>query len=213
MITERLLSSSRHWAFAALASLLIVILQAGGNATRFALQYDRAGLQAGEWYRLLSGHWIHLDWRHALMNMAGLWLLALIDVEERTARRTLLAGALRSGVLSVAVGLALYVRVPQLDWYLGLSGVLHGLFVIVLLRALWWRRDALTALVVLLLIGKLVWEHYHGALTQDVLGAPVIVSAHSYGAAAGLAYAVIGGMAAVLLAKRADHRSRRFQGD
>ncbi|MGH8458561.1 MAG: rhomboid family intramembrane serine protease, partial [Nevskiales bacterium] len=93
--------------------------------------------------------------------------------------------------LSLAVGLMLYGAEPDLYWYVGLSGVLHGLFVIVLLRSAFLRRDRLALFVVIVLIGKLAWEHYHGALTQGMLAAPVIVSAHSVGALAGLVYAAV----------------------
>jgi rhomboid family GlyGly-CTERM serine protease len=213
MITERLFHSSRQWLFAALASLLILVLQAGGTGVRFALQYDRAALQAGEWYRWLTAHWVHLDWRHAGMNVAGLWLLALIDAEDRPLRRGLMTNTLRCGWLSLAIGLALHLRQPQLHWYLGLSGVLHGLFVIVLVRALWWQGDRIALVALCILIGKLIWEHYHGALTQDALAAPVIVAAHSYGALAGLIYALVGVIAAGYFARNARSRNDTHAGD
>lgn len=192
MIAESLFRSSAPWAFAALSSLLILGLQFGGEGWREALQYDRPGLEtAGEWYRLLTGHWVHLGWHHALMNVTGLWLLALLDVDHTGLR----ANLLRSLVLCLMVGLFLYIRHPELQWYVGFSGVLHGLFVITLVGGVWRQRSVLALGVLFILIGKLVWEHYHGALTQDALGVPVIVAAHSYGALAGLAYALIAIMA------------------
>jgi rhomboid family GlyGly-CTERM serine protease len=192
IIAERPFRSSGCWLFALLASLLIIALQAAQYRVMHSLQFDRAALQAGEWYRLLTAHWVHLDWPHAWMNVAGLWLLVMLDSNDRSPMRGLRAYVLRSIVLAVAVGLALYVRHPELGWYVGLSGVLHGLIAIVLLNALWRQRDTLALFVLALLIGKLIWEHYHGALTQGMLATPVIVSAHSYGALAGLVYAIAG---------------------
>jgi rhomboid family GlyGly-CTERM serine protease len=192
MITERAWRSSAGWVFALLASLLILGLQAGGQELRLLLQYDRAGLQAGEAYRLLSGHWVHLDWHHALLNVTGLWLLALLEAGRASLRSQLL----RCLLLCFAVGAALYVFDPELDWYVGLSGVLHGLFVMALVHLLYRQRDPVALVVLMGLIGKLAWEHYHGALTQGLLQTPVIVAAHGYGALAGLVYAVCAEIAA-----------------
>jgi rhomboid family GlyGly-CTERM serine protease len=193
MIAEWRARSSAGWRFAALASLLVLALQAGGQELRLLLQYDRAGLQAGEGYRLVTGHWVHLDWAHALLNVAGLWLLAVLDA-GRTGLRW---QALRCLLLCLAVGGALYACNPEVGWYVGLSGVLHGLFVIVLVQiVLRQRTDPLAALVLALLIGKLAWEHYHGALTQGLLQTPVIVAAHSYGALAGFGYAALAAVVA-----------------
>jgi rhomboid family GlyGly-CTERM serine protease len=192
MIAEREGRSSTGWVFALLGSLLILGLQAGGQDLRLLLQYDRAGLQMGEWYRLLSGHWVHLDWRHAWLNVTGLWLLVLLEAGLAGMRSQLL----RCLLLCLAVSAGLYAFNPELDWYVGLSGVLHGLFVIALTHLLYRQRDPVALVVLMALIGKLAWEHYHGALTQNLLQAPVIVAAHGYGALAGLIYAVCTQLAA-----------------
>jgi rhomboid family GlyGly-CTERM serine protease len=200
MITERLRRSSDGWGFALGASLLILSIQFAGAGLHQLLMFNREDVQAGQWYRLLSCHWVHLDWKHAGMNIAGLWLLCLIDPRGAG----FWPNTLRCLFLSAAVGLALHALQPDLYWYIGFSGVLHGLFVIVLLDMA-WRRDRLALLILVVLMGKLVWEHYHGAFTQGVLDAPVIVSAHSYGAMAGLVYSVI----AVLIARSYGTKSRQ----
>lgn len=187
MIAESLFRSRHAWRFVVLASLVLLALHWGGDATRTALAYGREPIQAGEWLRLVTGHWVHLNGTHVAMNIAGLWLLALLDIEDGAPSAYLL----RSAVLSLAVGVMLYVLEPGLYWYVGLSGVLHGLFVIVLFRSIYPRRDLLALVALLLLLVKLIWEHYHGALMQGTLDAPVIVSAHSYGALAGFAYALV----------------------
>ncbi len=190
MIAESLFRSRHALRFVVLASLALLALHWGGEGTRSALAYGRDAIVSGEWQRLVTGHWVHLDGRHLSMNIAGLWLLALLDLEESGP----LAYLLRSAALSLGVGLMLFLCQPDLNWYLGLSGVLHGLFVIVLLRSAYLKRDKLALVVLLLLLVKLGWEHYHGALSQDALSAPVIVSAHSYGALVGFVYVAISGL-------------------
>jgi rhomboid family GlyGly-CTERM serine protease len=75
---------------------------------------------------------------------------------------------------------------PGLDWYVGLSGVLHGLFAAGALRH-WRERPAAAALMLAVLAGKLLWEQLLGPLpgTSSVAGGPVIVDAHLFGALGG----------------------------
>ncbi len=174
------------------------MIQLSGPGMQQLLIFNREELQAGQWYRLLSCHWVHLDWEHTGMNVIGLWLLCLID----TSAPRFWASALRCLWLSIAVGMALFVLQPTLHWYVGFSGVLHGLFVIALIDMVWQQRDRFALVVLVILMGKLVWEHYHGALSQGMLDAPVIVAAHSYGALAGLAYSVVAALTVFTFAVR-----------
>jgi membrane associated rhomboid family serine protease len=73
---------------------------------------------------------------------------------------------------------------PHLQWYVGLSGVLHGLLTAGAVA--WWRLEdrRLTLVLWLILLTKLTWEQWHGALplSGDL---NVIVNAHLYGAIGG----------------------------
>ena len=46
-------------------------LALGGERLRMLLQYDRAALAAGEWWRLVTAHLVHLGWDHLALNVAG----------------------------------------------------------------------------------------------------------------------------------------------
>src|SRR5579863_8005522 len=65
------------WRGALLLSVCVtlLILQRGGRAAQWALRYDRDALAAGQWWRLLTAHVIHLGFEHALLDMAGLALM------------------------------------------------------------------------------------------------------------------------------------------
>ena len=82
---------------------------------------------------------------------------------------------------------------PELDWYVGLSGVLHGCMAAGLAAWLARARDPLVLLVAVLFAAKLGWEQWQGPLpfTAGTLALPVIVEAHSYGALGGLAAALV----------------------
>ena len=69
---------------------------------------------------------------------------------------------------------------PEVIWYVGLSGILHGL-----LAAIAWQRYPI--LLVLLMV-KLGLEQLYGGLpaTANLTGGAVIVDAHLYGAVIGI---------------------------
>lgn len=155
-----------------------------GHVLPGTLPYDRAAIVTdGQYLRLLTGHFVHHDLAHLGWNLAGLALVAWLFAREFTLR-----GWLAILVAStVAVDLGFLVFEPQLAWYVGFSGVLHGLMAAGLCA--WLRRapDAITALVAVLFACKLGWEHLMGPLpfTASTLDLPVIHAAHTYGAIGG----------------------------
>ena len=63
---------------AVLGSVLFIILQSLGESSIVLLRYENSLVQTGEWWRLLTGNFIHLGWTHLMMNLAALWILVLI---------------------------------------------------------------------------------------------------------------------------------------
>ena len=146
------------------------------------LRYQSDLWQSGEFWRLLSGHLLHLNWNHTLMN-----LLALILITQIFSGRTPLRWWLDTLLGAFIVSLGLLWLSPDVGWYVGLSGIAHGLFVAALLERLPLQpRSSLLLLVAI--AGKLLWEQLYGALPL-VAGStpmPVIVDAHLYGAVSGV---------------------------
>lgn len=146
-----------------------------------ALVLDREAVLGGELWRLWSGHWVHLDLRHAAINLCALALLALIAARMRQLR-PLLA---RSLLMMPLTAVLLLLAAPGLQWYAGLSGLLHGWAAWLLLR----HGGRTAAVGAVLLAGKLVWEQ----LAPTALAAvPVIHAAHLAGAIVGAALALPG---------------------
>jgi len=156
-----------------------------GEPGRLALRYDRMALEAGQLWRTLSGHFVHLGLTHTLLNVAGLVLVAALF------RRDLGLVDWIGGGLTAACGIAagLYWMDPQTAWYVGLSGLLHAWFVIGAIGIL--RSERAFGLVLLCAVaGKLVYEQTVGTMpsTAALAVGPVIVSAHLYGAVAAALY-------------------------
>jgi rhomboid family GlyGly-CTERM serine protease len=164
----------------ALSLLLLAFAGLAGTALHSLLEYNRNALLGGQWWRLLTAHFVHLDTRHLLFNLAGFALLWGLFARSFTAVRWLwIAG---SSLLAVDAGL--WLLNPQVLWYVGLSGALHGLWSAGAWSQLRWRSPT-SALPLLLLIAKLGFEHWRGG--SAVIGdLPVVIDAHLYGAVGGL---------------------------
>ena len=75
-------------------------------------------------WRILTGHLIHINWPHALVNAAALWIVARLYAPDLNAP----SQAVALFVSALAVSAALAWLTPSIEWYRGLSGALHGLF-------------------------------------------------------------------------------------
>ncbi len=173
--------------FPGLLLALTVVLQAFAPHTTLALRYDRAAIEGGELWRLITGNLVHLNWPHLLLNLTGLVLIWVLFTREWSFRFWCAAFL----VCALAVGGGLFAFDPALQWYVGLSGVLHGLFVIALLSdpyLRWFERVGLLAA----LAAKIAWEQFHGPTpgVSELIHGAVVVQAHLYGALGGAVFGV-----------------------
>lgn len=163
--------------FALAFSLLLILLQ-WGQAT---LLFRRELIEAGELWRLLSGQFVHTNWPHLGMNLAGFWIL--LSLTGSVVRPTTVA--LYILCLALGIGLALYFWQPALQWYAGFSGVLYGLLVWGGIQ-LWLAKDyVLGAALIVITLGKLAFDAWQGGnpVSEQLIGAPVVAAAHYYGVA------------------------------
>lgn len=185
--------------FALAGACALLLLQSAGLGS--ALEYRRAMLAVEPW-RLLTGHWVHVNWRHAVLNALAWVALARLYAPELPPLRqaTLLTGS------ALGTGLLLWVAAPDVAWYRGASGALHGVFAAG--AALWLARPAAAALPgarparwwpALLLAAvwaKVLAEQAIGPIAPaNWLGVAVITRAHLFGVAVGT---VLGILTAVL---------------
>ena len=167
---------------AALIGILVVGLEWGGAELRDALSFHRVALADGEAWRALSGHFVHLGLSHALLNAAGVLLVAVLLGREFSLAQWAIIGL----VSLAAISAGLWWLNPDLVWYVGLSGVLHGWLMGGIVAAL-WRRRADAWFLALLFVAKLAFEQWQGAIpgSAETAGGPVVVDAHLYGAIGG----------------------------
>ena len=174
--------SQRYWYGALVIVGVATLLQLGGEPVATLLAYDRDGLVSGQLWRLIGGHFVHLGWSHLLLNLVGLALVTWLVGKAFDVLRWLLIT-----LLSIAaIDAGLWFLDTNLDWYVGLSGLLHGLLAAGLYAGL-ARRDREALILALFVLGKLAWEQFAGPLpgSESTSGGAVIVNAHLYGAAGG----------------------------
>ncbi|MFN9140763.1 MAG: rhombosortase [Betaproteobacteria bacterium] len=175
----------------ALGGAALVLLVQAIVPLHGALEYRQA-LVASQPWRALTAHLVHVNWVHALLNLAA-WLVVarLFAPELRTWRQPLVLA-----VAALAVTLHLALLHPGIAWYRGFSGTLHGVFFagasawLLALLADGERRPRALWLPAVLVAGgwvKVLAEQPGGSLTPYAqwLGAGIVPQAHLAGAVAG----------------------------
>jgi rhomboid family GlyGly-CTERM serine protease len=180
-------SGKSRWLLPAIVLLVAGLLLFGGDTTREWLRFDREGIRAGQVWRLVTGHFVHLGWPHFALNAAGLALVwTLVGGVFERSRWVLIAVI---SILTMDIGL--WIFDPELMWYVGLSGLLHGILAAALLKKL-RKPDKETLALTVLLIGKLAWEQLAGPLpgSEGTAGGAVVVDSHLFGTLGGILAAI-----------------------
>jgi rhomboid family GlyGly-CTERM serine protease len=187
---------------ALIGATLLLLLQAL-PVLHPSLEY-RAATAAPEPWRLLTGHFVHINWIHALINAAAWWIVARLYAPELMPRRQV--AVVLVSALCISAGLALMH--PTIAWYRGFSGVLHAIF---FAGGVQWLTTSLRRegrldvrrlwLPVVLVLGgaiKVLVEQPTGSATPfaEWLGAGTVPQAHLAGAAVGVAWGLAAGLGA-----------------
>ena len=153
------------------------------------LRYLRDEILLGEWWRIYSGQLNHIGFNHLMLNLGGLLLFWLLFFRAASSTIWLLLM-----LLSMTTnGLGLLWLNPEIDWYLGFSGVLHSLFFSALFFELRIARQPTTFPLLLLLLVKLGWEQFVGATpgSAELIGGAVVIDIHLYGAVGGIVAGIL----------------------
>jgi rhomboid family GlyGly-CTERM serine protease len=146
------------------------------------LAYDRDQINDFQWWRLITGHFLHTNTVHLLLNTVGLTLLWALHGYYYNIARYLI----QFFALCLGTSISLYLFSEQMGWYVGLSGVLHGLFVI----GAYFDIKQKIKTGWLMFIGvwlKVIHEQIFGASEEvaQLIAANVAIDAHLYGTMTG----------------------------
>jgi rhomboid family GlyGly-CTERM serine protease len=167
-----------EWRIPTLLAICSLLAALAGDAGREWLRWDRDGLSTGQVWRTVTGHFVHLGWTHFLLNMCGLVLVWLIVGSRLGVKRWIMLIA----ASIVGMNLGFWFLDPELQWYVGMSGLLHALLLgglIVGFRS----NPGESALIAAFVVAKLVFEQVAGPLpgSESASGGAIIVNAHLYG--------------------------------
>ena len=169
------------WGLVASVSILFTILCLSQPEW---LRYDRHEIAAGAVWRIISSHFCHLSWAHLGLNLAALGLTAYV------------AGPTRSMPQQCALwlwlfaftGTGLYLYAPDLLFYVGLSGALHGALIVFISDSPFYPRHV-RLIVILVVSGKIIWEQspwFDDMANAGLIGGRTETRAHLLGGIAGL---------------------------
>lgn len=163
-----------------LLPILAVLALAQLNVISGYLVWDKSLIINGELWRLVTGNFTHTNLPHLLMNSAALCIFSVIFKDYLNTKK--LWGLLLT--LSVMVGSLLLLS--PIERYVGLSGVLHGLFVWAAIEDIKHKRYT-GWLLLLGVLAKIGWEQLFGASasTISLINASVATDAHLFGALSG----------------------------
>jgi len=160
------------------------------------LLYTRAALRNGEFWRIVSCHWVHLNADHLLWS--GMTFLVLGSVCEMMDRKKYL---LSIGVSAVLIPIAIWCTMPHLNTYGGLSGLdctLYALLGALLIRREWRIRNWIWVIIYTILLGlllaKIVYELDTGlTVFVDNINTPMVPVplSHLVGGLVGIAVGVL----------------------
>ncbi|MFD9358171.1 rhomboid family intramembrane serine protease [Streptomyces sp. NPDC060031] len=134
------------------------------------------GVSTGQYHRLLTSVFLHVEWWHIIGNMLGLWFIGG-PLEAALGRARYLAVYLLSGLGASAL---VYLLTPPNTPTLGASGAVFGLLgaTVVLARRLRYEMRPLVTAVVLMLVLTFVpfggslnvsWQAHIGGLVTGAL--------------------------------------------
>jgi rhomboid family GlyGly-CTERM serine protease len=149
----------------------------------FVYQYQL--ISQGELWRLFTGHFFHTNGFHLLLNLSALILLWALHGQFYSLKSYSLLCISSAMICS----LGLFYFSPDIKQYVGLSGVLHGIFIFGAIMDI-RHRDKTGYLLFFGVWFKIAHEQYYGASADvaNLINATVAIDAHLWGAVGGLLF-------------------------
>ncbi|MGR6839289.1 rhombosortase [Aliivibrio wodanis] len=118
--------------------------------------WDKSLILQGEIWRLITGNFTHTNLAHLLMNSAALTVFTFIFKDILTPKRLWLL------VLSISLMTGLLLLLSPIQSYVGLSGVLHGLFIWAAIEDIRQKRNTgwllLFGIISKVSMGAILWS-------------------------------------------------------
>ena len=151
------------------------------------LRYQPDWWIEAEYWRSFTAHWVHANEKHLVLNAAGLMLCMTIASPKWQVWRWVVYNI----VLALGISTLFTLRNPELNWYVGYSGILFGIYLLAAID-LYRRKKTIALLLGAAIVLKVVLEQFSDIRIDsgDLIGIPVIIDAHLYGLLLGLSIAL-----------------------
>ncbi|TWX71869.1 rhombosortase [Colwellia demingiae] len=175
----------QHSMVVTIVAMLAILAYFFNDAISGLFVYQYQLISQGELWRTFTGHFFHTNGIHLLLNLAALALLWALHGHFYNFKSYSLLFITSALICSAG----LYFFSPEIRQYVGLSGVLHGIFVFGAIMDI--RHKDKTGY--LLFVGvwlKIAHEQFYGASEQvsTLINANVAIDAHLWGAVGGLLF-------------------------
>jgi len=151
-----------------------------------SLPFHRELFIEGEFWRGLTGHFLHTNVNHYALNVSAVVLLWALHGQYYN----FLNYSIVFLVSAITTSIGIYIYSPEITQYVGLSGVLHGLFIWGAIKDIQYQEK--TGYILLIaVVGKVIHEQMSGASDSiaSLISATVAIDAHLWGMIGG---AVVG---------------------
>jgi len=169
------------WFFIIVAAL-IILLWIPGEYSIELLNYQRSAVSNGEYWRLITGHLVHSNIWHLLLNLASLTMIGLLFSQHLSIKLWSTVFILSAIIISGCY----YFIAPEYERYVGLSAVLYSVIIIGALHDL--KQQTLVAMLILIVVtGRVIWQQYHGSVDSlaELIGDRVAIESHLFGISTG----------------------------
>lgn len=155
------------------------------NLIADTLVYNHTLIGQGELWRVITGHFLHTNVFHLFLNLGALILLWALHGQFYNFTNYCVLFLISALVCSIGM----YFLSPDITQYVGLSGVLHGVFVFGAMMDI-QHKDKTGYLLFIGVWLKIAHEQFYGASEEvsSLINASVAIDAHLWGALGGFFY-------------------------
>jgi len=184
-------SALSSWVFLLCIVVVCLFVEVFRDSLNSILRYQSDWNETGQYWRLISGHFVHLGMSHFLVNTLG--LIAIWFMYGYVYSNKVWAVFIIACCTSMSLAFAYFDS--HLEWYVGLSGLLHGLVYFALIPVLYKNYQEghlfkkFEDITIAVIFGaKVIYEKTFGAVpfTASSSGGEVVVNAHFYGTLIGI---------------------------
>ena len=144
--------------------------------------YQRNLFESGELWRVFTSHFLHTNFNHFILNISAVALLWALHGQFYSFINYLVVFIFSA--ITTTLGVHFYS--PEITQYVGLSGVLHGIFIWGALKDI-ENKDKTGYLLLVGIIGKVLYEQVVGPSKDiaELISATVAIDAHLWGTIGG----------------------------